>query len=294
MSPRGRFTRTQHAATASRKIGPWTAPAAEPASASTPGAGQRVLVVNDDAETVALTAYHLAASGYRVYTALRGAEALASVWRERPDFIVLSARLPDIPGLEVLRRLRLPGPSGAAGAPSNSVPVLLMLSGSGDRAQQAAERLDALAIGADDVLERPFVFRELLLRLSSILRRVGAAAPGEHGVFEFGPLAIDVPGRYVTVDGEPVELTRTEFSILQTLAEHAGRLQTRAQLSETLWGEAAVGKPRNRAVDIQLSRMRRKLGPAGAMLETVRSEGYRLRPPRGAAASPADDESSAV
>lgn len=295
MSPRGRFTRPQHPPSAVRKIGPWTAAAtAEPVPAPFAGAGERVLVVDDDAEAIALATYHLAASGYRVSTAMRGAEALAGVWRERPDFIVLSARLPDIAGVEVLRRLRLSGPSGAAGAPSAAVPVLLMLSGNGDRAQRDLERLDALALGADDVLDRPFVFRELLLRVSSILRRVGAAPPGGRSVLEVGTLRIDVPARDVTVDGARVELTRTEFSILQSLAEHAGHLRTRAQLSEALWGEAAVGKPRTRAVDVQVSRLRRKLGSAAAMLEAVRSEGYRLRRPRVATTSGAPETTDAA
>jgi DNA-binding response OmpR family regulator len=245
-----------------------------------------VLVVDAEREGVALAAYHLAANGYRVSTALRGAEALAGIARERPDFVVLGARLSDIPGLEILRRLRLPGPPGAAGAPSGSVPVLLVLGGEGDHAAREAERLEALALGADDVLDRPVVFRELLLRMSAILRRVRSAPLDAGAVFELGALRVDVPGRYVTVDGEPVELTRTEFGLLQALAQHAGRLQTRAQLSETLWGESAVGKPRNRALDIQLSRLRAKLGRAAAMVETVRREGYRLQRPRAPVGGP--------
>jgi two-component system phosphate regulon response regulator PhoB len=288
MAPRGRFTRPQHPPTATRRIGPWTASAAEPPAPAS-GAGARVLVADGDREGVALAAYHLAANGYRVSTALRGAEALAEVARERPDFLVLGARLPDVPGLEVLRRLRLPGPPGSAGAPCATLPVLLVLGGEGDRAAREAERLDALALGADDVLDRPLVFRELLLRMSSILRRVRPNPLGARALFELGALRLDVPGREATVDGVAVALTRTEFGLLHALAEHAGRVRSRAELSETLWGERAVGRPRNRALDIQLSRLRAKLGRAAAMIETVRREGYRLQRPAGPVA-PSDPE----
>ncbi|HEU4720409.1 MAG TPA: response regulator transcription factor [Gemmatimonadaceae bacterium] len=285
MPRRGRFTRPQvrKQTRIQRKLPPSLVPSDTPSAAPGPRAertgGQCVLVVDDDPAIVPLTIYYLATRGYRILTARSAAEGLATAHRERPDLIIVGAHLPDLPGVEVLRRLHVPGPSGAAGAPHEAVAVLLLLAGDGDLADREAERVAALALGADDVLTPPFNPQELMLRVAAILRRARGSSGGPRGVFELGGtlLLLDVDARHVTVEDVPVNLTRTEFSILQTLAEHAGRLRTRTQLSEVLWGSAANRAPRTRAVDVQVSRLRVKLGPAGHLIETVRGEGYRLR-----------------
>lgn len=287
MSRRGRFTRPQvrKQTRIQRKLPPSLVTSDAPAAAhrprAEPAAGQSVLVVDDDPAIVPLTIYHLAARGYRILTARSAAEGLATAHLERPDLIIVGAQLPDLSGAELLRRLHVPGPSGAAGAPHETVAVLLLLAGGGDLAGRGAERVAALALGADDVLTPPFDVQELMLRVAAILRRKRGSPGHARGVFELGGtlLLVDVEARQVTVENVPVNLTRTEFSILQTLAEHAGRLRTRVQLSEALWGSAANRAPRTRAVDVQVSRLRVKLGPAGQLIETVRGEGYRLRKP---------------
>jgi two-component system phosphate regulon response regulator PhoB len=288
VSRRGRFTRPQvkKQTQIQRKLPPGLSPAEAslmPLAARTERTGsQCVLVVEDDPAIVPLTVYYLATRGYRIITARSAAEGLATARSERPDLIIVGARLPDLSGAELLRRLHVPGPAGAAGAPNEAVAVLLLLAGAGDPGAREAERLAALALGADDVLAPPFNVHELILRVAAILRRVRGSPAGPHTVFELGDtlLVVDVEARQVTVEDATVHLTRTEFSILQTLAEHAGRLRTRAQLSEALWGSAAHRAPRTRAVDVQVSRLRVKLGPAGHLIETVHGEGYRLRKPR--------------
>ena len=180
---RGRFTRPQvkKQTHLQRKRAPGIARAdqpAVPAANRTVGTvGQSVLVIDDDSAVLPLTVYYLATCGYRILTARSGAEGLAIAHDERPDLVIVGARLSDLPGTELLRRLRLPGPAGAAGAPHESVAVLLLLTGDGDWTARQTERLDALALGADDVLAPPFDVQELMLRAAAILRRV-RGAPG--------------------------------------------------------------------------------------------------------------------
>ena len=297
MSRRGRFTRPQvkKQTQIQRKLPPSVARVDRPPApvARADRSGTRcVLVVVDDPAIVPLTVYYLATRGYRILTARSAAEGLAIARADRPDLIIVGARLPDLSGTELLRRLRVPGSAGTGSTPYEDIAVLLLLAGADDVAALEAERLDALALGADDVLAPPYNVQELMLRVAAILRRVHGRAPSAtHGMLEIGGtmLLVDVDARQVTVDNVPVHLTRTEFSILQTLAEHAGRLRTRAQLSEALWGSAANRTPHTRAVDVQVSRLRVKLGVAGHLIETVRGEGYRLRRPRSRHDAPPSD-----
>ena len=240
-----------------------------------------MLVVDDDPEIVPLTVYYLATRGYRILTARSATEGLAIVRADPPDLVIVGARLPDVSGAELLRRLRV-SESVAGSAPHEAIAVLLLLAGDGDRHARETERVDALALGADDVLTPPFNVQELMLRVAAILRRVQGSSPAPRGVVTIGDrmLVVDVDAHQVMVEDAPVDLTRTEFSVLQSLAEHAGLLRTRAQLSEALWGVAERRTAHSRAVDVQVSRLRVKLGRAGDLIETVRGEGYRLRQPR--------------
>lgn len=303
MSPLGRFTRpqVQKLSKLQRKLPP-SRPRAEACespsgeSDGTVGAGRCVLVAGDDPDVLPLLVYHLAANGYRILTARSAAEGLAITRGDRPDLVIVGAHLPDLPGLELLRRLRVPGHEGAAGTPHELVAVVLLLTGDGDGAAHEAERLQALALGADDVVTAPFNVQELVLRATAILRRVHGAPSEPHSVFVLGGslLHVDVDARQVTVEDVPVQLTRSEFSILQALVEHAGRLRTRAQLNEALCGAAGNRTAHTRAVDIQVSRLRGKLGIAGDLIETVRGEGYRLRKPRLRRADPGEPHAAAA
>ena len=227
--------------------------------------GERVLVVDDEPDIVALVAYHLAKAGYRVTTAASGTDALDSARRERPSLIVLDLMLPGMSGYEVLEQLR-------ANDATRDVAVLMLTA-----RREESDRIRGLSLGADDYLTKPFSPQELVLRVGAILRRLGAGGATSGDRLHIGPLQIDLGAHQVTVDGTPVDLTPTEFKLLLTLAERRGRVQGRAHLLETVW--EAAPDIQTRTVDMHVQRLRAKLGPAGDMIETVRGFGYRLRVP---------------
>ena len=227
-----------------------------------PVASERILVVDDEPDIVALVAYHLAKVGYRVATAANGHDALAVARRERPALLVLDLMLPGMSGFDVLTALR-----GDAG--TRDVAVLMLTA-----RKEEPDRIQGLSLGADDYLTKPFSPQELVLRVGAILRRVGAVAvPTE--VLSVGAIDIDRGAHKVSVDGEEIDLTPTEFKLLLTLAERRGRVQARAHLLETVW--EAAPDIQTRTVDMHIQRLRTKLGPAGDLVETVRGFGYRLK-----------------
>lgn len=232
-------------------------------------ADQRVLVVDDEADIVALVAYHLAKAGYRVSTASTGPDALEAARRERPALVVLDLMLPGLSGYEVLEQIR-------ADDATRDVAVLMLTA-----RREEQDRIRGLSLGADDYLTKPFSPPELVLRVGAILRRVGAAPASAGSAIVLGPLEIDTAAHLVRVRGEPVELTPTEFKLLLLLAERRGRVQARAHLLESVW--EAAPDIQTRTVDMHVQRLRAKLGAAGDMIETVRGFGYRLRAPQGRA-----------
>jgi two-component system phosphate regulon response regulator PhoB len=228
-----------------------------------PPAADRILVVDDEPEIVALVAYHLAKAGYRVATAAAGQDALDITRRERPSLIVLDLMLPGMSGFDVLEQLR-------SDESTREVAVLMLTA-----RREEPDRIRGLSLGADDYLTKPFSPAELVLRVGAILRRAGAApTTGGEGLV-IGPLRIDKSAMTVVVDEQAVELTPTEFKLLLTLAERRGRVQGRGHLLETVWD--AAPDIQTRTVDMHIQRLRTKLGPAGDMIETVRGFGYRLR-----------------
>jgi two-component system phosphate regulon response regulator PhoB len=228
-------------------------------------AAERILVVDDEADIVALVAYHLAKAGYRVATAGNGDDALAVARRDRPALLVLDLMLPGMSGFDVLTQLRADA--------STRVVAVLMLTARKDE----PDRIQGLSRGADDELAQPFSPQELVLRVGAILRRVGASG-GPSDVITIGPIDIDRAAHRVTVEGQEVDLTPTEFKLLLTLAERRGRVQARAHLLETVW--EAAPDIQTRTVDMHIQRLRSKLGPAGDLVETVRGFGYRLQADR--------------
>jgi two-component system phosphate regulon response regulator PhoB len=236
-------------------------------SAPAQATGERVLVVDDEADIVALVAYHLAKAGYRVSTANSGTDALDAARRERPALVVLDLMLPGLSGYEVLEQLR-------AGEATHDVAVLMLTA-----RREEQDRIRGLSLGADDYLTKPFSPQELVLRVAAILRRVGAGGATGGDKLSIGPLEIDTAAHVVRVAGQPVELTPTEFKLLLTLAERRGRVQARALLLQTVWD--AAPDIQTRTVDMHVQRLRAKLGVAGDLIETVRGFGYRLRAPQG-------------
>jgi len=224
---------------------------------------ERVLVVDDEPDIVALVAYHLAKSGYSVSTATSGPEGLAAARRDKPAIVVLDLMLPGLSGLEVMEELR-------SDSATSRIAVLMLTA-----RREESDRIKGLTLGADDYLTKPFSPQELVLRVAAILRRVKAGREESEDVKQIGPLKIETTAHRVTVDGREIDLTPTEFKLLLLLAERKGRVQPRNLLLETVW--EAAPDIQTRTVDMHVQRLRAKLGPAGDLIETVRGFGYRIR-----------------
>jgi two-component system phosphate regulon response regulator PhoB len=225
--------------------------------------GDRILVVDDEPDIIALVAYHLARSGYRVSTAATGTEALQAARDEQPALVVLDLMLPELSGFEVLERLR-------ADRALADTPVLMLTA-----RRDEPDRVQGLSLGADDYLVKPFSPQELVLRVRNILRRSRTKTAEKRNVIEIGTVVIDKDAHTVSVDGGVIDLTATEYKLLLTLADRRGRVQSRAQLLEIVWESAP--DIQTRTVDMHVQRLRAKLGASGEMIETVRGFGYRLR-----------------
>jgi two-component system, OmpR family, phosphate regulon response regulator PhoB len=224
----------------------------------------RILVVEDERDIAALIAYHLTREGYRVRTAEGGAEALEVVATDRPDMLVLDLMLPNFSGYEVLAEVR-------RRPELRDVPVVVLTA-----RRDEADRIKGLELGADDYITKPFSPRELVLRVSAVLRRSQSPALGGSGrMLRGGPVAIDLNALSVRIDGQELDLTPTEYRLLVTLLERRGRVQSRQQLLETAWDIHA--RIETRTVDMHVQRLRSKLGDHGHLVETVRGFGYRFK-----------------
>jgi two-component system, OmpR family, phosphate regulon response regulator PhoB len=223
-----------------------------------------ILVVEDESDIAALVAYHLARASYRVRTVGDGAEALRVVDGERPDLIVLDLMLPTVSGFDVLRTLR-------QRPDLESMPVILLTAGKDEQ-----DRIEALQLGADDYVPKPFSPQELVLRVGAVLRRVQQQPPaeGDGRLVRVGPVVVDTGASIARVAGRPLDLTRTEYRLLLVLVEGRGRVQSRRQLLQSVWDTSA--DITTRTVDMHVQRLRKKLGPAADWLETVRGFGYRF------------------
>jgi DNA-binding response OmpR family regulator len=228
-----------------------------------------VLVVDDEKDLVDLITYNLQRNGYDVLCALNGTEALELAQKHVPDLVLLDLMLPGIDGTEVARRLK-------ADARTAQVPII-MLTAKGEETDVVV----GLTLGADDYVTKPFSMKILLARLSSVMRRAEqGAAPdaggeGEAGVLKAGPLTIDTSKHEVTVNGELARLTLTEFKLLTALVTARGRVLTRDQLMDKAMGSDVFVT--DRAIDVHVTAIRKKLGPASWLVHTVRGVGYRLQ-----------------
>jgi two-component system, OmpR family, phosphate regulon response regulator PhoB len=224
---------------------------------------ERILVVDDEPDIVALVAYHLAKTNYRVSTASNGTDALTIARQERPSLLVLDLMLPGMSGFDVLEHIR-------AEESTRHIAVLMLTA-----RKEEQDRIRGLSLGADDYLTKPFSPQELVLRVGAILRRTHGAAEAPADLLQIGPIRIDRSAHRVAIENEDVELTPTEYKLLITLAERRGRVQARGHLLETVW--EAAPDIQTRTVDMHIQRLRTKLGDAGDLIETVRGFGYRMR-----------------
>ena len=220
----------------------------------------KILVVDDEPETVELVEFNLAQAGYDVATARDGAEALESARRLQPQLIILDVMMPEMDGMEVCRLLRRDPATSA-------IPIIMLTAKASE-----ADRILGLELGADDYVVKPFSPRELVLRTQKLIERGNTADATEKLVF--GELLIDLPRHAVSWKGEPIPLTATEFKLLSTLVARRGRVQSRDVLLKDVWGyDAAID---SRTVDTHMHRLREKLGGAGQYLDTLRGVGYRF------------------
>jgi two-component system phosphate regulon response regulator PhoB len=223
---------------------------------------KRVLVVDDEPDLLDLVAHHFRASGYAVDTAKSGSEGLHLASRNRPNVVILDLMLPDIQGTEILRRIRT-DPETAG------IPVVLLTA----RGEEV-DRVVGFELGADDYVVKPFSPRELVLRVGALLRRAGEPADGAAvPVLEHAGIRLDAGRHEVSVDGRRIDLTPLEFKLLAYFLERPGRVLSRNDLLENVWGDAVYVT--DRTVDTHIKRLRSKLDTG--LIETVRGVGYRLR-----------------
>jgi two-component system, OmpR family, response regulator len=235
----------------------------------------QVLVVDDEPNIRELVQVALKFHGCSVTTAANGKEALRQADAGRPDLIVLDVMLPDMDGFEVCRRLRAAG---------NEVPVIFLTA-----RDTSSDTVTGLAIGGDDYVTKPFSVEALVARVRAVLRRASrgsqATTPGDDAPLQAGDLELDESRWTVHRAGVPVELSPTEFRLLAYLIRHQGRVLTRAQLLESVWGWDYAGE--SQIVETYISYLRRKLDPLGPpMIHTQRGVGYSLRPPEQEQAGP--------
>ena len=223
--------------------------------------GDRVLVVDDEPSILRVVAANLRARGYEALTADSGNDALTVIEAQQPDCIVLDLGLPDIGGLEGLRRLRAWTPT----------PVVILTA-----VDDEHRRATALDLGADDYVTKPFSMTDLLARIRGALQHGRSQGVGRPRPIEVGPVCIDLDAGLVTRWGQPVELTRTEYRLLEILATSGGRLCTSRFLSERLWGTRSEQK--SRSLQDHVASLRRKLdNPSGPeLLVTEPGIGYRF------------------
>jgi len=220
----------------------------------------KILIVDDEPSIVNVVSAYLKPEGYEVYTASDGTAGLKAARAFKPDLIILDVMLPGMDGIELLSRLRR----------ESDVYVILLTART-----EETDKIVGLSVGADDYVTKPFSPREMVARVKSALRRLQIGTPRETGEkpLAFKHIIIDANARTVRVDEEPVELTTLEFDLLKALAENRGRVLSREQLLEKVWGGSYFGEMR--VVDVHLGHVRQKLG-RDDLIATVRGVGYRF------------------
>jgi two-component system, OmpR family, phosphate regulon response regulator PhoB len=219
-----------------------------------------ILVIEDEEPIQVLLKYNLESEGYRVRSSAQGEDVAFMIAEERPNLILLDWMLPGISGIEVCRLIR-------AKAESRDIPIIMLTARS-----EEAEKVRGLATGADDYLVKPFSVPELLMRIKTILRRMNPDAVAEQ--LSAGDLKIDRKTRRVNRGARDINLSPTEFRLLEQLMQNPGRVYSRSQLLDTVWGRDAFVD--ERTVDVHVGRLRKSLsrGKEADPIRTVRSTGY--------------------
>ncbi len=228
-------------------------------------AREKILVVEDEEDIQELIRYNLAKEGYQLKVVDSGEAAMVAVRNERPQLMLLDLMLPEMNGLELCKWLK-------NNSQTANLPIVMLTARS-----EESDIVVGLELGADDYVTKPFSPKVLVARVRACLRRKRKEAPPEEAFIQLGELAIDPVKHLVTVDGQAVDLTATEFGVLHFLTRKPGWVFTRQQIVDAVKGEDyAVTE---RSVDVQMVGLRRKLGASGTMIETIRGVGYRFREP---------------
>jgi two-component system alkaline phosphatase synthesis response regulator PhoP len=223
---------------------------------------QLILIIEDDEDIRELLVYNLAKNGYETEAVESGETGLASASRRIPVLILLDLMLPGMDGLSVCRQLK-------AGKATHEIPIII-ISAKGEE----ADIITGLELGADDYLAKPFSPNVLLSRVRAVLRRIGQTRPDEDAILKTHDLVIDPKKFKAMLAGDTLDLTASEFRILYYLASHQGWVFTRYQIMDAIRGEGYVVT--ERAIDVQIAGLRKKLGDYSHYIETVRGVGYRF------------------
>jgi two-component system phosphate regulon response regulator PhoB len=229
---------------------------------------RRVVIIEDERDVARLLEFNLRSAGFEATTAPNGTEGLAAVHKHKPDVVLLDLMLPDVSGYEVCKQIRSDPAIGDVG--------VLMLTAKGE----AEDRILGLEVGADDYVVKPFVVREVVLRVTALAnrlaeRRARPTASDPSGVLKVGPIELDPVTHDVRIGGAPTQLRPLEYKLLQLLVSDPGRVFSREELLEQVWDMR--GDINTRTVDVHVRRLRVSLGPAADVIETVHGFGYRAK-----------------
>ncbi|MEI7672891.1 MAG: response regulator transcription factor [Deltaproteobacteria bacterium] len=227
---------------------------------------KKILVADDEKDIIELIAYNLEQEGFAVCTAFDGRQAWEMVRAEKPDLVILDLMMPEMPGMEVCRMIRRHAETAA-------IPIIMLTAKS-----DPVDKILGLEIGADDYITKPFHVRELIARIRAVLRRLERRPDDDlPEAFDFKGLHVDFKSCQVMVNGQAVELSPREFKLLQFFIGHPGRVYSRDQLLERVWGDEAFVEPRT--VDVHISRLRGAIEPDKSnplYILTVRGIGYKF------------------
>lgn len=223
---------------------------------------KKILVVDDEPDVTDLVAYHLKAKGFHVETLNDATASISKARNYNPDLLILDIMMPHLSGIQICRILRNDSKMAR-------IPIIFLTAKA-----EPQDRIEGLESGADDYLAKPFSPKELVLRAESILRRVSAPPAPSSAKIQIGDILIDSDTHRVTVRGQLIDLTATEFKLLRLMMERQGRVQTREHLLLNVWNYST--EIETRTVDTHIRRLREKLGDEADWIETIRGVGYRI------------------
>lgn len=223
---------------------------------------KKILVVDDEPDVTDLVAYHLKAKGFHVETINDATASISKARSFQPNLLILDIMMPDLSGIQICRVLR--NDSKLA-----KVPIIFLTAKA-----EPHDRIEGLESGADDYMGKPFSPKELVLRVESILRRLATPREPAGTKLQIGDIHLDSDTHRVTVRGDALDLTATEFRLLRLMMERQGRVQTREHLLLNVWNYST--EIETRTVDTHVRRLREKLGPEAGWIETIRGVGYRI------------------